>query len=67
MLVIGEPQLNRVLKEYVNYCNRARPHQGIGQRIPAPTVSPPGEARAGGVMAFPVLNTPHHNYLRAAV
>jgi putative transposase len=66
VLVIGELQLNRVLKEYVNYFNRARPHQGIGQRIPAPTVSPPGEAKAGGVMAFPVLNSLHHNYRRAA-
>jgi hypothetical protein len=27
-----------LLKEYVTYFNQARPHQGITQRIPAPTV-----------------------------
>ena len=32
MLVIGELQLLRVLKEYVSYFNPARPHQGIAQR-----------------------------------
>jgi putative transposase len=62
MLVIGERQLTRVLKEYVSYFNPARPHQGIAQRIPAPTVSPPGVANSGKVMAFPMLNGLHHDY-----
>src|SRR5258708_25693463 len=66
MLVTGELQLIRVLKEYVAYFNPARPHQGIAQQLPAPTVSPPGEANAGMVMAFPVLNGLHHDYRRAA-
>jgi putative transposase len=66
MLVIGELQLIRVLKEYVSYFNPARPHQGIAQQLPAPTVSPPGEAKAGKVMAFPVLNGLHHDYCWAA-
>ena len=34
ILVFGDRQLHRVIKEYVEYFNRARPHQGIGQRIP---------------------------------
>ena len=59
MLVIGERQLIRVLKEYISYFNPVRPHQGIAQQIPAPRVSPPGEARAGKVVAFPVLNGLH--------
>ena len=66
MLVIGELQLIRVLKGYVTYFHLARPHQGIAQQIPAPRVSPPGEARAGKVMAFPVLNGLHHDYRWAA-
>src|SRR5260221_14130311 len=61
-LVIGEPQLIRILKEYGSYFNPARPHQGIAQQLPAPTASPPGEASAGKVMAFPVLNGLHHDY-----
>ena len=66
MLVISERQLIRVLKGYISYFNPARPHQGIVQRIPAPTVSPPGEVKAGKVMAFPVLNGLHHDYRWAA-
>jgi transposase InsO family protein len=62
MLVIGERRLIRVLKGYVSDYNPARPHQGLAQRIPAPTVSPPGEAKAGKVMAFPVLNGLHHDH-----
>jgi putative transposase len=66
VLVIGELQLIRVLKEYVSYFNPARPHQGIAQQIPAPAVLPLGEANSGMVMAFPVLNGLHHDYRWAA-
>ena len=66
MLVIGELQLIRVLKAYGTYFNQARPHQGIAQQTPAPRVSLPGEARAGKVRAFPVLNGLHHDYSWAA-
>ena len=66
MLVIGELQLLRVLKAYVAYFNPARPHQGIAQQVPAPRVSPPGEPKAGKVLAFPVLNGLHHDYCWAA-
>jgi putative transposase len=65
-LVLGNPQLVRILKEYVAYFNEARPHQAIAQRIPAPRVSPTGEPKARRVMAFPVLNGLHHDYRRAA-
>ena len=66
MLVIGELQLIRVLKEYVSYFNPARPHQGIAQRIPAPRVPPPGEPKTSKVIAYPVLNGLHHDYRWAA-
>ena len=46
-LVIDELQLIRVVKEYVAYSTLARPHQRIAQQIPTPTVSLPGEAKAG--------------------
>jgi len=65
--VIGELQLVRVLKEYVAYFNPARPHQGLAQQIPTPQVSsPPGDVKAGKVLAFPVLNGLHHDYRWAA-
>ena len=63
MLVIGELQLIRVLKEYVSYFNPARPHQGIYRRQGCHRL---GEPKAGKVMAFPVLNGLHHDYRWAA-
>jgi putative transposase len=66
MLVIGELQLIRVLKEYVSYFNPARPHQGIAQCIPAPRVPPPGTPKTSRLIAGPVLNGLHHDYRWAA-
>jgi hypothetical protein len=42
-LILGERHLSRVLSECVGYFNRARPHQGIGQRTPLPS-APVGHA-----------------------
>ena len=56
----------RVIKEYVQFFNRARPHQGINQKIPAGTASTQKEERKGKIVAFPVLNGLHHDYRRAA-
>ncbi len=66
MLVIGGLHLIRILKGYVTYFDQARPHQGIAQQSPEPSVSPPGESKAGRVIAFPVLNGLHHDFRRAA-
>jgi transposase InsO family protein len=65
VLVLGEQQLGRVLREYVAYFNRARPHQGLGQAIPEP---PPqeGRSRTGPIRAVPILDGLHNAYQRAA-
>ena len=34
MLILGEGHLRAVLAEYQAHYNTARPHQGIGQRVP---------------------------------
>ncbi len=65
-LVLGERHLHRVIKEYVAYFNQARPHQGIGQKIPEGSPSVAKEPRRGKVIAFPVLNGLHHDYRLAA-
>jgi len=59
LLVLGERQLSRVLRAYVAYCNRARPHQGWGQALPEP---PPEKTErcAGPLRAVPVLGGLHH-------
>lgn len=62
MLIFGEWQLYRVIREYVDYFNRARPHQGLGQRIPEGPTAVPREAKPGKIIAFPVLNGLHHDY-----
>ena len=64
MLILGEKQLRRIVKEYVTYFNNDRPHQGLHQRIPsAQAPSPAGE---GEIVARPVLGGLHHAYSRKA-
>jgi len=67
LLLLGEAHLRRALGEYVVYFNQARPHQGLGQRVPALGVSPvPTRHDAGDIVALPVLGGLHHAYRRAA-
>jgi len=68
LLILSEHHLRRVLKEYVAYFNRARPHQGIGQRVPAVPKVKMGLSGGdpGSVIALPVLGGLHHDYRRAA-
>jgi putative transposase len=69
LLLLGEGHPRRALGEYVAYFNRARPHQGRGQRVPEPGERPTPastEPDGGGVIALPVLGGLHHTYRRAA-
>ena len=67
VLVLGERHLRRVLREYVGYFNHARPHQGLGQRVPTPPAPAGASPSADGpVVAVPVLGGLHHEYRRAA-
>ena len=66
LLIFSDRPLHRVIKEYVAYFNRARPHQGIGQIIPEVSRSESPPVRIGKIIAFPVLNGLHHDYRRAA-
>ena len=64
VLVFWERHLRTVLKKYVGYVNEARPHQGLGQRIPSGAQY--HDTPAAGVVALPVLGGLHHDYRRAA-
>jgi hypothetical protein len=66
MLIVGEKHLYRILKEYVDYFNRARPHEGIEQKIPVTIPSVPEKRGKGKIIAFPVLNGLHRDYRLAA-
>ncbi len=66
MIILGDVHLQHVLAEYsLSYFNTARPHQGIGQRVPV--LGERSQARcAGSVSAIPVLGGLHNDYRAAA-
>jgi transposase InsO family protein len=66
LIVLGDRHLEHILRAYaLGYFNRARPHQGIGQRIPdvGERTPPP---RTGEVVSVPLLGGLHHDYRVAA-
>jgi putative transposase len=66
-LIFHEKQLYRLLKAYMVYFNHARPHQGIQQQIPVPSVPFAHEHDASEkLISVPVLGGLHHDYQRAA-
>ncbi len=66
LLVLGEAHLRRVLREYVHYFHRDRPHHGLAQRIPeAPAAGARCASTGGRVRAIPILGGLHHAYAKA--
>jgi putative transposase len=65
MLILNCHQAMRLVREYVEYYNQARPHQGIKQQIPD-WYDQEYPLATGPIIAAPVLNGLHHDYLRAA-
>ena len=65
LLILGERQVYEVIKEYVQFFNEARPHQGIEQRIPRETESEGQRPSQGKIICFPVLGGLHHDCRRA--
>ena len=68
ILILSERHLHRVIGEYVAYFNRARPHQGIGQRIPDPPedILSADMELSSRIVGYPVLGGLHHDYRRIA-
>jgi putative transposase len=63
LFIFHEKQLQRVLNAYVAYFKRARPHQGIQQRIPESYGLPGSSPNKGTrVIAVPILAGLHHDY-----
>jgi putative transposase len=59
-------QLQRVVQECKAYYNQERPHQGIGQRIPAQYDLPDSKPASGRIVSKAILGGLHHSYARAA-
>ena len=52
LLILNQRHLIRVLKEYIDYYNVARPHQGLDQQVPIPIPrSPRGVIRYRNVLS----------------
>jgi hypothetical protein len=65
MIILNERHLLDVLREYADYFNLARSHQGFGQRIPVRSERE-SLVRRSAVVAIPVLGGLHHDYRAAA-
>jgi len=63
-LILSERHLYRVMKQYQQYFNHARPHQGIEQTIPCQPVSGAEPQKGGELISRPVLGGLHHDYHR---
>jgi hypothetical protein len=63
LIILNQTHLKYVLHEYEHYFNSARPHQGIGQKIPDP---PSDLSTSGAVKRRDVLGGLLHDYYRAA-
>ena len=61
-LILSERHLYRVVKGYKGYFNRARPHQGIEQRIPCQSEQLGALPVNGNLSSRPVLSGLHHDY-----
>ncbi len=67
LLILREGQLRRVLRVYCAYFNEARPHQGIGQAIPAAEERARTlHAPAASIVSIPSLGRLHHDYRQVA-
>jgi putative transposase len=63
LLIINPDHLQRVMSEYINFFNTARPHQGIDQRIP---ILKTNHEVVGPVRCRNVLSGIIHDYHHAA-
>jgi putative transposase len=71
MLILHRGQLHRIVHEYIEYFNGARPHQGIGQQIPKnfidhKDISWPISQPVGKITSTPILGGLHHSYERVS-
>ena len=48
LVLFGINSLRRVVRQYRNFFNDKRPHQGIGNRVPITIDDPPAEPEAAG-------------------
>ena len=62
-LILHGKHLTRVVRDYTNYFNQERPHQGICQQIPI-FYDKPRENSKGRITSKAILGGLHHSYSR---
>jgi len=62
ILILSDRHLHGVMKEYGVYFNHARPHQGMGQRIPCRPFQGTEPSGSKQVVSRLVLGGLHHDY-----
>jgi hypothetical protein len=65
MLILNRQQLQRTLREYLDFYNRQRPHQGLQQRVlisidSASRLMP--DPDGGRILSAPILGGLHYTY-----
>ena len=65
-IVLSERHTHRIVKQYVQYYNYARPHQGIDQQIPCRPIRFDNTDADGRIVSIPLLGGLHHDYQRRA-
>ncbi len=60
-IIFNYSQLNRIVKEYVDYYNNFRPHQGLKA---IPNAPPHDDNASGKIKKKPLLFGLHHHYYR---
>ncbi len=63
LLILNQVHLRRVMREYIEFFNPARPHQGLDQQIPVPNMN---HENTGPVRCRAVLGGVIHDYFRDA-
>jgi hypothetical protein len=64
LIILDAKHLTWVLKQYLAYYHRARPHQGLHQQTPLP--QPRLLSSDGTIRSLPIFGGLHHEYFRAA-
>lgn len=62
VIVLNERHLRRVLREYLDHYNRARPHRALGLETPSGPPARVGPPKTGRIISRPVLGGLHHEY-----
>ena len=64
VIILNDSHLRNLLKNYVSYYNRIRPHDSLDDNSPIPRKK--HKIYDGKIVRIPILNAIHHLYKRVA-